>query len=278
MAAQPADPRLRAGAMVILDDLPLMRSTMARCIRSLGSFDVVLAESVDAMGAALRPTGRATARRIRVRGFVIDWFLDAARRTTALDAIAWLDRVYPRTPVLVYSAHDDLDAIGRACAARGLRFRPARHPLVGPGPATSALPRGVSAATLGFIMSSGRSLVVTRKGALHSEVLRYFDAHLFAPWDARCIEVRAHLLARAGERKRDASERLLCVLDCAFDGIPVAALPHARDVTSHTHHQDLSAIYDVWGVPALDFLTMPFLVERLGRGPAYAADDPWDPG
>lgn len=273
--AQPRDPRLRAGAMVILDGFALMRSLTARCARLIGPFDLVLAESIAAMDAALRPPGRTTARRIRVRGFVMSWFLDTARTTTALDALRWLDGVYPRTPVLVYAANDDPEAIGRACAERGLRFRPERHPLVGPSFATAALPASVSAATLGYVMTPGRTLVVVREGTLYAEVLRYFDAHLFAPWDARCVEIRAHLLARAGDRAKDATERLLCMLDCAFDLIPVAALLRARGVSKQTHHQDLSAIYDVWGVPALDFLTLPYLGERVGRGPAYPAADPW---
>jgi hypothetical protein len=135
-AGGPNDPRLAPGALIVVDGDEVGRKAIKAVIARVLGVDVATFADLQTLQAYIHPRSRARAGRPPVRGFLIDWELGKKRDASLLEILAWLDRVYPRTPVVTYTGVPDLAEIQRACAGsehtvvplgRGSASEPLRH-------------------------------------------------------------------------------------------------------------------------------------------------------
>lgn len=191
---------------------------------------------------------------------------------TAAEVVTWLDDVYPRTPVVLYTGEPDLSGIERTCAARGLAIQPA-----------SPSPEGWEAGTevirpflLGLIgMSGGVAPIFAREG-LRPEVVQCLETRIFAPWEERRLHVRRWLIDMALPEVGRVGESLLRTVETFFDTVPREELACARGVEETTIVAVLKEVPRTWGMP-LASLMQRWERAFLKRGAVSAHQFPWQP-
>lgn len=258
---------LTPGALVLVDDDELVRRSMRRFIEDVIGSTVLTAADLGALRSQIHPQKTRPGGRPPVRGFLLDWFLDRKRGITAAEVIEWLDGVYPRTPVVIYTGLDGVSPIQLSCRGKACSVLPAaRHP---------ASPDPIRRALLGRVdLPSGPAPILARLD-VNQAALAALESQLFAPWDGRRLEARRWALAQL-PRGQDATEAQLRTLDAYFESVPPEHLPHARGILPSTLEGIANEIAHPsrWGA-SLESLKQRWEASHFGRGAHTAPLQPW---
>lgn len=270
---------LRRGAIIVVEDFAPMAATIRRQLDPTGrQTRIHVRRSLRELRHLIHPASGRDGRP-RIRAIVSDCCLDEDGRESGIEVVRWLSSppVYPRTPILLYTAHDT-GRIERMCRARDAMLEDA-----------SAIPseswepgsEQVRRALLGFVRISeeARPIPVLHKVRTQGALLRYWDVRFFIPWDDRCIDVRRWLLARVvpGVGVKDIGEHLWTFLDAYFESMGERELEHARNLKWGSVRQYVKKVAELWGTE-IDVLKARWERDTFGRGSRSTGPLPWAHG